>query len=158
MRVRKVRTTTNIDPRIWQTQQFRDLSQGAQWLFFTLHSHPKISWAGTLDYNPARLAELATDLIPDDVAHYAHELETMGYLQLDERTQELALTRYIPDNPQMRVPNIARATAIAIGDIHSRRIRATILEDLHHLATAEPYSSGINTPEIQAILTSHNQQ
>ena len=158
MRVRKVRTTTTIDPHIWQTPKFRDLSQGAQWLWFTLQSHPQLSWAGTLDYNHARLAELATDLIPDDVAHYAHELETMGYIHIDHRTQELLLADYTNTSTNLRSPNHAKATAIAIGDIHSRKLMHIVINTLKDIATSHPYSGGMNVPEIQNLITDTDQQ
>ncbi|HAT1133959.1 hypothetical protein ACL1IT_01170 [Corynebacterium striatum] len=152
-RVRKVRNTTQIKPQIWAEPGYRELTSLAQWLYFTIHSHPQITWAGTLDWHPGRLAAMATDTTADDIRHAAKELTTHNWVTLDEETDEIYLNGYQTGDSHMRIPNLARAVAVAYADIHSRTIREQIRQELHQLHQAEPYSSGLGLQEIQDILT-----
>ena len=69
-----------------------------------------------------------------------------------------AIADYTNTSTNLRSPNHAKATAIAIGDIHSRKLMHIVINTLKDIATSHPYSGGMNVPEIQNLITDTDQQ
>lgn len=117
------RTTTNLNPQIWNQPHFRNLTATAQWLYLHLTTNPNINPAGVQTWHPGRIAATTTDLIPDDIHHAAQQLTQHDYITIDPQTEEVAITNYATTNIWLKTASNGTSTAHAVQNTASRTIR-----------------------------------
>lgn len=124
------RTHARLLTAIWTDDDFRQLDAGTQRAYLLLMSQPELSICGVLDYNPKRLARLATDTTPAKIIRAVGTLEQRRYIVVDPDTDELVLRTFLRHDGVLDMPNSLKAAARAWAAIHSPIIRRVIADAL----------------------------
>ena len=133
-----------LPPDLWSRPHFRALTAAQQHLYLMLWTHPALTTAGTLDYNPRRLAPLTANLDFEHVDVTAQELEHAGLIVVDRDTDELAILTWWEDTTTLRQPYVVKNAIGRLQATASTRITRAIAERLHALNVA-PVPSGLQT-------------
>lgn len=123
---------------IWSSDEFLDLSGGAQHLYFILWTHPSRSFCGSLEWHPGKLASLAADLTPESVVRDGIELAQNLFIAVDLDTEEALIRSWIKHDGLYRQPNMAVAMSTARAALTSRGLRGIVVNEVSKLRTAEP--------------------
>lgn len=123
---------------IWSSDEFLDLSGGAQHLYFILWTHPSRSFCGSLEWHPGKLASLAADLTPESVVRDGIELAQNLFIAVDLDTEEALIRSWIKHDGLYRQPNMAVAMSTARAALTSRGLRGIVVNEVTKLRTAEP--------------------
>lgn len=103
---------------------FYDLSVDAQWLYWTLLSHPSLSPAGVLPLQPRKWARRARGMTERRVLAALRELLDTGQkVIVDEQTEELAIRTYLKADKGWRTPNVLKSIHSSIKAIESDALR-----------------------------------
>ena len=138
------RTYRILPPELWARPQFRALTAAQQHLYLMLWTHPALTTAGTLDYNPRRLAPLTADLEFEHVDVTVQELEHAGLIIVDRDTEELAILTWWEDTTTLRQPYVTKNAIGKLRATASPRINQAVAERLHTLNVA-PVPGGLLT-------------
>jgi hypothetical protein len=84
---------------IWDDDEFRALSPGAQRLYVLILSQKRLTLAGVVPYAPRSWARSCDHLSTDDIEADATELMTAGFVIIDRDTQELMVRTLLKHNP-----------------------------------------------------------
>jgi hypothetical protein len=137
---------------IWGDDDFRELPQDSQWLYFHLLTSPSLNHAGVTDWRPARIAGLARGLTADAVEAASVELEGNLYTLVDRDSEEAMIRTFIRHDGLMQQPNMAAAMAKAHSGISSKILRGVIVHELKHLKEDQPDLNGWSRPGVKLIL------
>lgn len=137
---------------IWSDDDFRDLSQRAQWLYFHLLTSPAINYIGVTDWRPTRIAALTSDLTADAVEAAAVELEGNLYIVVDRDSEEALIRSFIRHDGLMSSPNMAAAMVKAHAATVSRALRGVVIHELKRLHADDPDLRGWGRPEVKLLL------
>ncbi|MDK8242151.1 hypothetical protein [Corynebacterium coyleae] len=138
------RTYRILPPELWARPQFRALTAAQQHLYLMLWTHPALTTAGTLDYNPRRLAPLTADLEFEHVDVTVQELEHAGLIVVDRDTEELAILTWWEDTTTLRQPYVTKNAIDRLRATASTRINQAVAERLHALNVV-PVPGGLLT-------------
>lgn len=136
------RDRAQVKLTIWEDEDFRALTVGAQHLYFHLMTSLKLDYAGVTDWRPGRIAAHASDLTSEDVIGSAKELAEQRFIVIDEATEEVLLRSFIRHDGILENPNLAVAMRKAWAACASPRLRAVVLRELHRLHDDEPELKG----------------
>lgn len=142
--------TTTTD--IWARPTWRNLNTAAQHLHLLLWTHPTLTTAGTMDYNPTRLATLAHDLTPQRVETALDALVAAELAVVDRDTQELALLGWWRDTTILGQPYMTKNAIGKLTQIASTHILTTVAHTLDHIKTTTPHLNGLHTAELHRFL------
>lgn len=141
----------NLD--IWGNDDWLDLTPPAQHLYFVLWTSPQLSYCGTGEWHPGKIAAKARGWTADavDVAgvELAHEL----FLLIDVLTEEFILRSWIKHDGLWRTPNMAVSMANARAELSSRALRGVIVHEVSKLKAREPESSSWDRDAVANMLT-----
>lgn len=148
------RTYGKILTRIWDPDDdFVRLTHGAQWLYEALVTDPALTLAGSLPWQPRKLARRSADTTAVDVERWAAELVAARFILLDEDTEEVLIRSFIWNDGGARNPNIRKATEHAVARIESRDLRTAGQLGLSRATTNQqverrddPVPNGIHDP------------
>lgn len=115
---------------VWDDEDFRDLSMGAQNLYWMLSNSQQTSFAGVLLLAPGRFTGLAKDLTEAKFNKYLRELEAKNFVIVDKKTLEVIIRTFIKWDESLRNPNLSVAVGRAIENIFSKKLRAKLAEEL----------------------------
>lgn len=109
----------------WDTgSDFYKLTADAQWLYWTLLSHPSLSPAGVLPLQPRKWARRAQGMTERRVMVALRELiETGQKVIIDEQTEELAIRTFLKADKGWRTPNVLKSIHASIKAIESDALR-----------------------------------
>ena len=127
---------------IWQDDDFRDLCSQSQWLYFFLLTSPSLSFAGVVDWRPARIADHTSEMCADDVEYAAAELEAGLFIIIDRDAEECLIRSFVKHDGLMKSPNMAKALGKDYTRTTSRTLRAVIVHQLLHLQDNDPDLKG----------------
>ncbi|WP_054686496.1 hypothetical protein [Microbacterium sp. No. 7] len=144
------RATINVD--IWSDDDFRDLTGGAQSLYFKLTSHPKLDYCGCVEFHPGRLAAMSREMSPGDVMVAAQELSDKYFIVVDQMTDEALVRSFLRHDGLMKQPRLAVSAAKAFGSIASSKIRAVVVHELQRLRKSEPDLAAWDKPQVLTVL------
>lgn len=115
-----------VDPRIWNDENFRNLSDGAKLAFFMLLTHPSMTALGAMR---ATLPGLAAEIGWDAEAFRAAFLEVSdrGMAQLDPKACLVALPNFLKYNPP-ESPNVVKAWAGSIDLLPECMLKSLVLQ------------------------------
>lgn len=129
---------------IWADEDFRDLTSSAQWLYLHLLASPTLTFCGTTDWRPPRIAAVTAELTGNDVETFAAELEAGRFIVVDRDTEEAMIRSFVKHDGLMKSPNMAKALAKDHALIASRCLRAVVVDQLKRLKEASPELLGWN--------------
>lgn len=139
---------------MWQDDDFRNLSDGAQNLYNYLLAHPTTTYAGVSDWRPKRLAQVNTTWTADRVEELGRELAASHHVVIDEDYDEVVIRSFLRWEGVLKSPNLARACARAFGRIESPMLQRVVINELLRLKDEDPELAAWNLPEFDDILTS----
>ena len=131
------RSYARLMTSIWSDDEFRALPALAQRLYLVLISQPDLSSCGVLTVHEGRLAALAPDTKPKDVARDRLVLEAGDYVVVDDSTGELWVRSFMRHDGVTTSPNLLKSAARSWGAIHSKAIRERVREEI-----PEPFREG----------------
>jgi hypothetical protein len=111
---------------IWSDDDWRSLSVDAQWAYKMLLSHPDRNSAGVLPLTVRKWTRLSVDLTAARLLEALSELDTAGFVVMDEETEEVLVRSFIR--------------------------RATVYKHIRMLANALREASEVESPRIGAAL------
>lgn len=144
------RATINID--IWSDADFRDLTAGAQSLYFKLTSHPKLDYCGCVEFHPGRLAAMSREMTSGDVMIAAQELSDKWFCVFDQTTDEVLVRSFLRHDGVMRQPRLAVSASKAYGAIASNKIRAVVVHELQRFKKENPELPAWEKPQVMTVL------
>lgn len=103
------RDHARIQVGIWNDPSFRALDRDDQRMYLLLCSQPRLTYCGTLDYFPSRLAKLAADDTEENVLNAIWRLEKYRFLVIDEETHEVLCRSFVRHDGLLKSPNMTRA-------------------------------------------------
>jgi hypothetical protein len=141
----------NLD--IWGDDDWLDLTPAAQHLYFVLWTSPQLSYCGTGEWHPGRIAAKAKGWTPTAVELAGAELSHELFLLIDTDTSEFILRSWMKHDGLWRIPNMAVSMANARADLASRSLRAVIVHEVKKLVTANPDLSSWERDAVAHMLT-----
>lgn len=127
---------------IWLDDDFLDLSIPAQWLYMHLLSSPGLTFAGTLEWRPKRIAQRSKTASVDLLEAALAELQESLFVLHDEDTDEVMIRSFARGDGLLKSPNMAVAYSKAFSLIGSRTLRSVAVFELHRLKKDEPQLKG----------------
>lgn len=114
---------TKVTRAIWQSDDFRSLTIGQQWLYQLLMTQPDLSQCGVLPITAGRWSVLAKDADAAAIRADLDVLAATNYVVMDPRTEELFVRSFIRYDEGYRVPNIRIALIKSCESIISKKLR-----------------------------------
>lgn len=127
------RDHARIYVRIWNDEDFRELSLPAKMLYLQLMSQQKLSYAGVLDLAMKRWAGPHPDLDTPEVRAALDELDYARFVVIDHDTEELLVRTFIRNDELYKQPNVLRGALRVAFDIESPKLRAALADELRKL-------------------------
>lgn len=150
------RDHARINLAIWNDDDFLDLPPLAQHLYFVLWTHPELSYAGVVDWHPARLAARSAGWTAEDVILAGKCLEARLFVVIDEVTEECLIRSWARWDGLMKQPIVAVSFAKARAAVASRDIRAVIVHEALKHQKREPNLPGWAKPQVQELLSNRS--
>lgn len=132
---------------IWADDNWRDLTSCGQWLYLHLLTSPNLSFAGVVDWRPARIAAHTAELSGADVEAFAAELEAGEYVIVDRHSEEVLIRSFVKHDGLMKSPNMAKALVKDHAAIGSSVLRAVVVDQLARLRERQPNLKGWSVVE-----------
>lgn len=143
------RDRANINTDIWNDDDFRSLSAGAQLLYFQLLTSATLTYAGVADWRPNRLAALASGRSASEVRSAGEELSEGLYIVTDEDTEEVLIRSFMKHDGLLQKPNVAKAMVKAYDRVYSLTLKGVIVHELNRLHEQFPEWKAF---EVEAVL------
>ena len=137
---------------IWNDDDFRDLTGAAQHLYFVLLTDPDLSYAGTGDWHPGRVAAKVSDWTREMVERAAGELIQALYIVVDDETGEFLIRSFVRNDSLMKQRNLGVSMAMARANIASRGIRGILVHELKRLKAEQPELAGFKPEQVTEVL------
>lgn len=115
---------------IWGDDDWRDLSSPAQWLYMHLLTSPALTFCGTTDWRPSRIASTTGELQDSDVETFGTELTSARFILPDVESEEVMIRSWIKHDGLLRSPNMAKRLVKDHDRIASRILRGTVVDQL----------------------------
>jgi len=128
------RTEARIFSKVWSADEqtdFRQLTFGAQWLYWALLTQPELSMCGVMTEVSRRWATLASGVDVDDIEEWLGELAEGRFIVRDEATYEVCIRSFVRGDGVLRTPNLVVSMARAFEAVHSRTIREAIANEVN---------------------------
>lgn len=138
---------------IWADDDFRELSAGAQGLYFVLLTSPTLSLCGVADWRPKRLAGLAKGWTARQVQTAAQELVSHGYIVTDDDTEEVLVRSFMRHDGVLKSPNITVSMVKDFAAVTSAILRRTIVDEMVRLR--EKYPDWAGWAKAEDVLANH---
>lgn len=128
-----VQDFTPLFRSIWSDDDWRALSVDGQWTYAMLMSHPDRNYAGVLPVTKRRWVRLAAGMTMQRLDATLAELDSAGFIVLDEDTEEVLVRAYIR---RTKVFTHIRMMANALREsteVESERIRSALGQEFVRL-------------------------
>lgn len=127
---------------IWGDRDFRALNRDEQRMYFTLVSQSTLTYCGSLDFIPSRLAILAADEDEMTVEHSIKLLEAARFLVIDRTTQEILIRSFVRHDGLLDSPNMTKAMLKARSALLSDDLRNAVDSELWRAHRDNPKRKG----------------
>lgn len=132
------RDRANIRTDMWGDSDWRKLSSGAQWLYMYLLTSPSLSYVGTADWRPGRIAAKVSDFDAGTVRDFAYELEMGRFVFTDDDTEEALVRSFMRHDGLLLNPNLWRSMGNDFADVGSEALRGIIASEARRLRDENP--------------------
>lgn len=146
------RDRANINTDIWNDDDFRSLSSGAQLLYFQLLTSATLTYAGVADWRPNRLAALASGRSASEVRADGEELSEGLYIVTDEDTEEVLIRSFMKHDGLLQKPNVAKAMVKAYNKVYSLTLKGVIVHELNKLHEGFPEWRAFEVEEVLDVM------
>lgn len=120
------RNHARVLTRIWNDEDFLDVSADAQRLYMLLLSQQNLSHAGLLPLTVTRWANKAKDRTTEQIEAALEELEQLGYVVTDRRTEELLIRTLMRNDEVWKHWKVTTAAARDVDAIGSSLLRSVV--------------------------------
>ena len=127
---------------VWGDRDFRALDRDEQRMYFTLVSQANLTYCGSLDYIPSRLASLAADEDEVSVEHSVKLLEAGRFVVMDRTTQEVLVRSFVRWDGLLDSPNMTKAMLKARAALISDDLRSVVDSELWRAFREDPKRKG----------------
>lgn len=127
------REFSRVNTAIWGDPEFRKLHPLAQQLYLMLWTSPHLSYAGTHDWRPGRLAAQAQGWSTDDVEVISMQLAARHFVVIDHGTEEILLRSWLKFDGILKQPRMAISAINAYSGIYSEKIRKVFVWELNKI-------------------------
>lgn len=127
---------------IWKDDDYKTLGLELQGLYNALLAYPGISWCGVVDYIPKRLMQIDKTLTEDSLWQLLARLHDHSMIAIDQSTDEMLVRTFIKHDEILKQPNVTKAMAKAIDEVHSDTLRDMIFYELGKLYIQHPDLDG----------------
>ncbi|OMC12514.1 hypothetical protein [Mycolicibacterium fortuitum] len=138
---------------LWGEDTVLDLTPRAQHLLFVLWHSPELSYCGSGDWHPGRIASKAKGWTAQAVESAGAELARDRILIIDPDTEEYLLRFWIAEDGICRQPNMAVSMANARADLSSRSLRGVVVHEVLKVQALEPDLSAWKRDAVAKLLT-----
>lgn len=138
---------------LWGEDTVLDLTPPAQHLLFVLWQSPELSYCGSGDWHPGRIATKAKGWTAAAVESAGAELSRDCILVIDPDTGEFLLRFWIAEDGICRQPNMAVSMANARADLASRTLRGVIVHEVLKIKAAQPDLAAWKRDAVAKLLT-----
>lgn len=146
------RESAKILTGIWGNPDMRALTLEQQGFYLQVWTHPELSYAGVLNWHPARIAQLSFGTTAATVARLAAEIESRLLFVIDHETQELLVRPWVRHDGALKQPRLSVALANAYASTASNLIRGVFAFELKKLKAEEPGWAAWKSDAVKAIL------
>jgi len=140
----------NLD--IWGDDEWLDLSPAAQHLYFVLWTSPLLSYCGTGEWHPGKIAAKSKGWTTDEVEWAGAELSRNLFLVIDTETSEFILRSWMKHDGLWRTPNMAVSMTKARSDLASRTLRGVVVFEAQKLRKKNPKSGSWERDSVKEML------
>lgn len=146
---------------IWDDQDFLDLDAEAQRLFCFLVSQKNLNHAGLIPLTLRRWASKAKRLTAKQVRQSLNDLDTAGFIVMDEDTEEVLVRSFVRRDEVYKQPRVMGAAVSGALEISSMRLRRALVAEMHRLPLDElsdeptKLRNGADAPSIRAQVRGH---
>ncbi|WP_333674503.1 hypothetical protein [Glutamicibacter sp.] len=151
------REQANIGTSLWGDRDWRELPQSAKYLYLLLLSHPSITYAGVVDWRPARLSMFSPDTTRESISRDAEVLQKARFIFVDEESEEVVIRSYLRHDGILKQPKLSVSMANAYATISSKKIQDIIAYELHRLVVEHPEWAAWKSPKVVSILKNEGQ-
>lgn len=127
---------------LWSDPDFKALPSHAQRMYLVILSQPRLTYCGTLDYLPSRLAMLCDDETADDVEQTIKFLESRRYVIVDRDSHELLVRTFVRHDGLLSSPNVTKAMLKDRAGLISDDLRRHLDEELSTAYRRDPKAAG----------------
>lgn len=132
-----------VDPRIWNDEKFRDLSDSAKLVFFMLLTHPNMTSIGAMRATVAGLAEeLGWEL--EAFREAFRQVLSKGMAEHDQKACLISLPQFVKYNPP-ESPNVVKAWTGALDLLPECELKNRVV------ARAAAFARGMNKGFAEAL-------
>lgn len=142
-----------VNLSIWQDDDFRDLPPAAQWLYFTLWTHPTLSYCGVTDWRPGKLAALSRGWKAEHIERVADCLRARHFIVTDDDTEEVLIRSWVRFDGLMKQPRLAVSFANAYAAVGSKVLRGVIVDEANKNRERDPGLVGWTKPQVAEVLS-----
>lgn len=143
----KIRTNIHGD------EDWRNTTGAEKLLYYTLLSHPTLSYAGVVDWRPNRIAPLV-DLswTAETVETVAKALEARHLIVTDDDSEEVLVRSFIKHDGVLKQPRLAVSMVSAFEATASTFLRQVIAHEVQKLRADEPGLSCWGDARMKTVL------
>lgn len=141
-----------VNLAIWGDDDFLDLTTDEQLLYLALWTSPSLTYCGSGDWHPGRVANLASDWTTERVNHAAAGLSAALFVIFDTETDEFLIRSWIKHDGLWKTPNMAVSMANARASLASRTLRGVVVHEVQKVRDAHPDSSSWAKPAVASLL------
>lgn len=141
----------NLD--IWGDDDWLDLTPPAQHLYFVLWTSPQLSYCGTGEWHPGKIASKAKGWTAHAVDAAAVELCAELFLVIDADTEEFLLRSWMKHDGLWRTPNMAVSMANARAELSSRILRGVVVHEVAKIKARQPDSTSWERHAVVTMLS-----
>lgn len=123
-----------------------------QHLYKLLMTHPTLSYAGVVDWRPARIAAMTADTTAESVRRAAVGLQAKRYVFIDEETEEILVRSFLRHDGLLKQPKLSISMVNAFAAIASKRIREVVTHELQRLFEESPEWAAFTQPKVLSLL------
>lgn len=141
-----------VNVTIWSDPDFRALPPAAQHLYLLLWTSPGLTYCGTHDWRPGRLAALSTGFTAEHIQTVADCLIARHFLVVDEDTEEVLVRSWARFDGLMKKPRMAVSYANAYAAVASSKLRAVLAHETEKIRKDAPDLACWSDPRVVGIL------
>lgn len=118
---------------IWDDDDFKALTDGAQRVYFMLFSQKDLRSTGIVSLSERRWASFASNTVRQDIEDHLKELEGARFIVVDEDTEEVLIRTFMRWDGGYRNTNQRKSIQSAYRVIHSTKLAAIVADEFQAL-------------------------
>lgn len=127
-----------VNVEIWSDPEFRKLPPAAQHLYLLLWTSPGLTYCGTHDWRPGRLAALSSGWTAEHIVAVGDCLAARYFLVLDDDTEEVLIRSWARFDGLLKQPRMAVSYATAYATVASENLRMVLVHETNKIRAAHP--------------------